>query len=36
MGDIYTNSLKASCYRKFKLKGLKALDLIELQCAQVG
>ena len=36
MGDLYTNSLTASCYSKFKLTGLKASDLSELKCAQVG
>lgn len=36
MGDIYTNSLAASCYSKFKLTGLKASVLSEIKCAQVG
>lgn len=36
MGDIYTNSLTASWYSKFKLTGLKASDLNELKCAQIG
>ena len=31
MGDIYTNSLAASCYSRFKLRGLKASGLSEIR-----